>query len=638
MMAEPKDDDEKSHARPPEKLESEPWWQCDEGSDEVAQKAYAVAQRLYSGQHETAAQMERDCRALYEGNAARELGLLAAASWGVDPATFNVIGSVTDTLCAHVFKNKVRPFLLTKGGSYEEREAAQKDQIAVEGELKSHGIYGELGAHVCWDGEVFRAGCVKVTPDYANARVTIDRIMASKVYLDQRDAKLGKPRSWHYIDTIDRAVLLDYCKNASEEVREAIRTAKPAPVEMYDDEEQLDENETSDRVAFAELWHLPSGRVDKKSDGAWKIGAEHDGRHTLILWEAKDSASVLHDEAWPYDYPPIAFFRPKKRRVGFWSESMPERHCGSQLAINRMLQRVDGVMDLHAVPRCYVNKQAKVNTDKITNSWADVIEGNGPADSAIKWFTPPTIQGEYLNQIDKIIQWVRNREGISELSANGERPPGDWSGVALQTILDSESVGFTGVFRAWEDFHLDLCRIVLDAFRLLKEAGVNMKIVWGDAKELHSLNLSELDLEEDKYHVTAWPTNLFSQSPTALMQQLGDFGKAFPSLVTPELVLRLLDFPDWKAAMGDVNAAERNVKFQLDQLQKGELVPPDPYLALDMAFKMGVDRLNSLAADGAPDEKLDPIRQWVEDIKKLMPPPPPPAPVQAPVTGLPTAA
>jgi hypothetical protein len=367
-------------------------------------------------------------------------------------------------------------------------------------------------------------------------------------------------------------------------------------------------------------------------------GLEHDGRHMLILWEAKDRDAVLHDEAWPYDYPPIAFFRPKKRRVGFWSESMPERHCGSQLAINRMLRRVDGVMDLHAVPRCYVNKQAKVNTDKVTNSWADMIEGNGSADQAIKWFTPPTIQGEYLNQIDKIIQWVRNREGISELSANGERPPGDWSGVALQTILDSESVGFTGVFRAWEDFHLDLCRIVIDAFRLLKEADVDMKIVWGDAKELHSLNLSELDLEEDKYHVTAWPTNLFSQSPTALMQQLGDFGKAFPTLVTPELVLRLLDFPDWKAAMSDNDAAERNIKFQLDKLQKGESIVPDPYLALEQAFTMGVNRLNSLAADGAPDEKLDPIRQWVEDVKKLMPPPPAMKPAGMPETGLPTAA
>lgn len=620
----------------PAVLEAEPWWQLT--GDEAAARANATVQRLYNQQHQTRAQMARDCLALYEGNAARELGLIGATNWGVDPATFNVIGSCVDTLCAHVLKNKVRPFLLTKGGSYEEREAAQKDQTAIEGELMSAGIYGELGEHVCWDGEVFEAGCVKVTPDYANERVVIGRLRARDVYLDKRDAELAKPRSWHTVTTIDRAVLLDYCKDASPEVQDAIRDAQPAPVEMYDDEEEFGEGEASDRVAVAELWHLPSGRVDKKSDGAWEIGKEHDGRHMLILWGASSSEHVLHDEAWPYDYPPIAFFRPKKRRVGFWSESMPERHVGSQLAINRMLQRVDGVMDLHAVPRAYVNRQAKVNTDKITNSWADLIEGNGPPGTAIQWFQPPTIQPEYLAQIDKIIQWVRNREGISELSANSERPPGDWSGVALQTILDSESVGFTGVFRAWEQFHLDLSRLVLDAFRLLKEAGVDMTIVWGDAKELRSLKLSELDLEEDKYHLTAWPTNLFSQSPTALMQQLADFGKAFPSLVTPELVLRLLDFPDWKAAMGDVNAAERNVKYQLDRLARGEESIPDPYMALDVAMKMGVDRLNSLAADGAPDDKLDPIRRWVEDVKKLMPPPPPAAPAPAPETGLPTAA
>lgn len=620
----------------PAQLESEPWFQAK--GDDAPRLANAFVQRLYSQQHEVRAQMARDCNALYEGNAARELGLLASASWGMDPATFNVIGSCTDTLCAHVLKNKVRPFLLTKAGSYEEREAAQKLQTAIEGQLMAAGIYDELGTHVCWDGEVFEAGCVKVIPDYANERVVIERLRARDVYLDTRDAELGKPRNWTVVTTIDRAQLLDFCKDAEPEVIEAIRDAQPAPVEMYDDTEQFDENETSDRVAVAELWHLPSGRVNRKSEGAWVIGDEHDGRHMLILWGAQGEEHVLHDEAWPYDYPPIAFFRPKKRRVGFWSESMPERHVGSQLAINRMLQRVDGVMDLHAVPRCYVNRQAKVNTDKITNSWADLIEGNGPPGTAIQWFTPPVIQQAYLDQIDKIIAWVRNREGISELSANSERPPGDWSGVALQTILDSENVGFTGVFRAWEGFHLQLAKLVADAFRLLKEADVDMTIVWGDAKDLRSLKLSELDLDEDKYHLGIWPTNLFSQSPTARMQQIADFGKAFPQIITPELVLRLLNFPDLEAAMGDVNAAERNIKRQLDLLSSGESVVAHPYLALEMALKMGVDHLNALEADGAPDDKLDPIRTWVEDVKKLMPPPPAPAAPPAPETGLPTAA
>ena len=57
---------------------------------------------------------------------------------------------------------------------------------------------------------------------------------------------------------------------------------------------------------------------------------------------------------------------------------------------------------------------------------------------------------------------------------------------------------------------------------------------------------------------------------------------------------------------------------------------PHPFLALDMALRIGIDRLNRLEADGMPDEQLDLLRQWVEDVQKLLklaqPPPQPPAP------------
>jgi hypothetical protein len=639
----------------PEKLKAEPWYQL--RGDDAARKASNTVRRLYDKQHGDRAQWARDCNVLYEGNAAKELGLIAATSWGIDPATFNVVGAMVDTRASHVFKNKVRPYFLTEKGAFEDREKADGMQLAVEGTFHATGIYGELGQHVCWDGEVFEAGAVKVVPDHANGRVLIERIRAQDVYLDKRDAKLGKPSSFHLVTTIDRAVLLDFCRDASEEVRQAIIDAKPAPAEMYDDEEtELDDDtETSDRVAVAELWHLPSGAVDRDDQKQWSLKtATHDGRHMIVLWDACEEPHILHDEAWPYDYAPIAFYRPKKKRRGFWSESIPERHVGTQLAVNRMLTRVDGVFDLHARPLLAVSRQANLNTDKITNSWSSILEVTGDARAAIAGLSFPTLPPEYLNHIVQLIQWAYEREGISQLSAAAMKPKGIDSGVALETLQDTESVRHTDVFRAWEDFHVELAKMVVDAFRMLVQAGGNLKAVFGNSKDLKRVVWKDIDLSEDRYHLMTWPTNLLPQTPTGKLQRVIELARAFPNQFPPEVAMKLLDYPDLSSAMGDMRAAEENIIAQIERVTRDgvgdgdEPVVPNSYLALDLAFRLGVDRLNRLEADGMPEERLDRLRQWVEDVnelrKKAAPPPqmaampPPVGPTGAPTPGLPSAA
>lgn len=596
-------------------LSREPWFRA--RADEVAQLAWKWASGLYGKQASERRERADDCLALYEGNAARELGLLASTAWGMDPATFNAIGSVADTRASHVYRNKVRPFYLTQRGKWDERERAQGMQQAVEAHFQEAGIYGETGQHICWDGEIFEAGACKVTPDYANKRILIERIRAQDVYVDKRDAQLGKPQDWAIVSTIGRAQLLDFCKEEPESVLEAIRTAAPAPADMYDDE-QPNEEETSDRVAIAELWHLPSGRVDRSAKEAWEIGKQHDGRHTIVLVNGDSERLALLDEAWPFKNPPIAFYRPKKRRRGFWSQSVPERLIGAQLSINRMLKRVDGIMNLHARPLVYVNKQARVNTDKITNSWASIIEGNGPAGNAIQYITPQSVPAEYIAQIQRIISWCFEQEGVSELSASAKKPAGIDAAVAIQALQDTESIRHTDVFRAWEDFHLDLSRIVVDAIRLLAEHVPDYEIMWGDAKDLKKIRWDQVDLDESKYHLMAWPTNLLPQTPSAKLQRVVELMNQ--KLVTPQQGLMLLDFPDIEALVGDSNAALKNIEEKLNALVRdGDHLKamPHPYLQLDLAWRQAIDRINRLEAEGAPQQQVELVIQWAEDVKEF---------------------
>jgi hypothetical protein len=416
-----------------------------------------------------------------------------------------------------------------------------------------------------------------------------------------------------------------------------IRNAAPAPASMYDDDDEFSAEETCDRVVVAELWHTPSGRVDRTKPEAWEIGKQHDGRHTLVLVSGDTSSEALVDEAWPFPYPPIAFYRPKKRRRGFWSQSVPERLCGAQLSINRMLKRVDGIMNLHARPLVYVNKQARINTDKITNSWASIIEGNGPAGNAIQYITPQSVPAEYIAQIQRIISWCFEQEGVSELSASSKKPAGIEAAVAIQALQDTESIRHTDVFRAWEDFHVRLARITVDAIRMLAEMVPDFKVMFGDSKDLKEIDWKKADLEDSKFHLMVWPTNLLPQTPSARLQRIVDM--MGQQLITPQQGLMLLDFPDIEAITGDANAALKNIEKKLSLVQKsgdeGEAMP-HPYLQLDVAYKLAVDRINNLEADGAPRPMIEAMIQWSEDVKHLIDlakPPAPPVPPQGPPQG-----
>lgn len=591
---------------------SEPWNQIKD-SDEAGEKAWSMADRLRKRQGPERKDRAEDCLALYEGHALADLGLLASAMWGAEAPSFNVVASIVDTRSSHVYRNKVRPFFLTSRGNWEHREKARGMQQCVEGTFHQAGIYGELGQHTCWDGEVFEAGVVKVTPDYANARPLLERVRAQDVYIDERDGMLGVPRQYTLIHSVPRASLLDFFKNEKKEITDAILDADPVGDEDLIEGESGDE-ETADRVMVAEIWFLPSGRVDRSKKEAWEVLKQHDGRHMIVL----DGGKTLQDEAWPFPYPPLAFYRPKKRRRAFWSQSVPERQVGAQLAINRMLKRVDGIMHLHSRPLVYVNKQAKVNTDKITNSWASIIEGNGPAGSAIQYITPQSVPAEYIGQIQRIIAWAFESEGVSELSAAAKKPAGVEAAVAIQALQDTESIRHTDVFRAWEDFHVQLSKIVIDCFRMLAEHAPDFDVVWGDAKDLRRIQWKEVDLEELAYHLTVWPTNLLPQTPAARLQRVIDL--MGQQLITPAQGLLLLDFPDIEAITGDANAAEQNISQKLEAVFRQKYpaeAAPSTYIALDMAWRMAVDRINRLEADGAPPEQIDFVRQWAEDVDEL---------------------
>ena len=615
-------------------MRSTPWFLAGQRHDpelgvdfveEPHEALWKLAMGLWAEQGEDRESLCDDALTLYYGadDWDRDAAIARIAGGGPEPPGTNVIQYCVDAKTAVIVKNKVRPLFVTDKGSTELQEKAKGMQRAVESTFAEAGLYGDLGIDLCFDGNVWDAGVLKIVPDYANMRVLLERVFPWELLVGKRDSRLGKPRQLFHVQLVDRAVLEAFFA----EDEDAIEAIREAPVASDRNTEAADNeaNEISDQIMVVEAWHLPSGRVDledRKSFGyVQKDGKEefepyedpgHDGRRAIVI-----NGHTLLYEPWPFDYFPFAMFRPLRRRKGFWSRGIPEILAGSQLAINRMNLRVDGIMNLHARPIIYLWRQAQVNKAKINNDWASILEGNVPAGQALQYLTPQSVPAEYIARIDKIISWAEKQVGLSELTINAAKPPGVDHAPGMQFLADTESIRHTPEFRGWEQLHLDASKITADCFRLLSShasrSGKKFEIVLGDSKDLKRIEWDDVDLPRNKYHLRIYPTNLLAKTPAALISQaITLFEKG---IFTREQILQMLDAPDVAAVTGDLVAERENIERTLDALLSGaENIVPDAYMNLEMAKTMTRERINRLSADGEDDEKIDLLRQYFEDI------------------------
>jgi hypothetical protein len=600
------------------------WWDRDDNPEpDVA--VWRIVDQLWKAEGSERAQDADDYLSFYFGNQRYGIGGYRSgfAGAGLEAPGYNVIQACTDTKVAHIVKNRVRPFFLTEKGDRETQEKAQGMTKAVEGIFRDVGLYGTTALDLCFHGSLFDGGVLKWTPDYANNRVLGECVDPWKILIPEREAQTRNPRQYFYRDRIDRAVMLDMFRDAPEHVRQAIEDAPPAPYDIMLDAVESGDGEVSDLIEFAEAWHLPSGRVDRKKRKAFGLNDDgeiddtvdpgHDGVRTIVI-----RGTTCLREPWPYAYPPLVFFLPLKRPTNFWSRGIPETLLGSQMALNRMNARVDGIMNLHARPLLYLWAQAKVNPGKITNDYANILIGQQPAGQALQYITPQSVPAEYLARIEKIIAWAKEQAGIPDTSITANRPAGIEHAPALQFLADVESIRNTPAFQAWEEVFVQSARRIVDILRLLAERNKNFEVIWGDSKEMKKIKWKQVDLDDDKWTITVWPTNLLPQTPAAKVARVIELLKN--QIIDQKRATALLDFPDIAAALGDSNAALRNIEEKLQAAIDGDEVRAmaHPYLSLELAFQLGKDRLNALEADGADADTLDRVRQFVEDCDELI--------------------
>lgn len=622
------------------------WWRSETPHSDVFDIVRAVSNK-------TRIRREMDLyhACLYDDS---ELTGLGPSSWQdleYQPSklAFNVVRQTVDTLSAKIAKNQPLPMPITSGGNYGQRRRAEKMGKAIKGQFELSGVW-RSSPTIARDCALFGTG---IAHNYRVGKTIYhERVLPWEIVVDPRDAMYGKPRTMYLRRWVDRFVLAERFP----EFHEYIMTADAKDIHSYD----LGYDDTSDLVLVIEAWHLPSKSLED-SDPDYETDAQpdehtyhdqpaprmdpdnpsesdgpqrpaHDGCHSIMI-----SNATLIKEPWRRQYFPFSVLRMSEPLVGWHGTGLAKQLTGLQYTIN---DTAAVVQEAHALSGGYilVESGSNVDTGKLDNGRGTILKYNGTRPD---WINPQPVHPDTWNFVLGLIPKAFEMTGVSQLSAQSQKPAGIESAIALNTFNDIETERFALFAKQYEEYHIDVAWQFFDLWEEIVEEFGNATIRVNSKDRglrfLSDIDFGEIRMDRHEFVLDVFPTSLLSKKPAARIQELESFINA--GWITREDAMMLLDMPDLERAGNLVLSATRIIEQIIDRIldapdpyADGVYTYPEPAFNLKLCIAKGLQMYLDAKLDGAPEENLLLVMQFIADAKEqlemsMQPPPgeqPPP--------------
>ena len=499
--------------------------------------------------------------------------------------TLNVVQSMIDTVTSKITKNKPRPYFLTDGGDWSLQRKAEKLTKFAEGQFYATDLYSKA-AIAFKDSGIFGTGALKFFVQ--DSEIKVERTFIDELTVDDTEAYYGEPRQMHQKKWVHKDVLKQQFPSSAH----AIDVAAEIANNQWDFITRTD----SGMILVIESWHLPSGKKAK------------DGKHTIVI----DNAT-LFEERYSKTYFPFVFFRWNERPLGFFGQGIAEQLTGLQLEINKILRTIQVSMHLVSVPKLFVEAGSKIVSTHLDNKIGAIIKfaGTRPEPGQLG-IIPPELKEHLMFLYQRSFEIV----GVSQMSAQSTKPTGLNSGKALRTYNDIESERFLSVGERYEKVFLDATRIMMDLAKDVAEETGNYSVKVPGSKFLSTIKWEDVQMEEDCYLLKCYPTNAFSQEPSAKFQEVQERMQA--GLLSRDEGLRLLDFPDLDSVTSLQTAPIKNIERQIEQIVEGKYQGPEPFQNLQLGITMMQNAYLKYHSENAPDEVLEGFRTWMSEADGLL--------------------
>lgn len=351
----------------------------------------------------------------------------------------NVIKSCIDTLVAIMSAQKVRPLFNTVNGTFRDIQIVKQSQQFFDQLFDDQDVHRTVM-------NSFRDACIFDTGIIYVDRIgkSINRIMPWQLNFDNREASYGQLTrvAWK---------MENY----------------PVTLIPFNDSKlrkSIGENINTD-VTYYRYWNL--------------------NEHVLVHYIPE--MDFYKEEKWEPMCLPFIFMNYEIPIKSGSSSSVVDILWGLQDAIDAILVKIKDASQLAAPIKYLVPDTGGVNVNKLTDRTAEIMTYTpipGQTQIPIEAVTAPFMDPQWQQLLDKFKQDMYEMVGVSQLSAQMQKPKGLNSGVAISTMEDIE----LGRFEVQSDMvirtYTDLARLCTNVFDedddILPPNRVRDSIKWSD--------------------------------------------------------------------------------------------------------------------------------------------------------------
>lgn len=504
----------------------------------------------------------------------------------IDRPTMNVIQSCIDTKVSRITQSKPRPLYLTDGADYKERNLAQQMNKFIVGELYRTEAY-EKGPQMLTDAEVWGTGIWKVFRTI-DKKVGVERKIYTDILFDQNDARDGRPRMLYEFALVDRDVLMEYFPKYRSDIAKA--------EQAYPDNSDTSAKTVSDQVMVVEGFRLPSS----KDSG--------DGRHII----ACSAGSILDDEFTKERFPYV-FLRSSPRLLGMDGQGAAERLMGTQVEINKLLIQMSRCIDL-ITPVWLIEDGSKMVKAHFNNNLGRLQTYQG----TLPTYQAPDPYNQILpQQLERLIQFAYQQEGVSSLNATGKKPEGLDSGSAIRSYDDLQSDRFASLEYRYRQAFIDLSYLVIDEACDIAEEEGSYDTVYPNKNGNKEIDLPDIKkIKENPYILQCMDTSSLPRDPAGRIATITERMQA--GIYTPDQGISLMQSLDLVSEDDLMTSAEKRIRKILDDIvDSGKYTAPDPFMDLLMAEKLTVEYYNLYTTYKLEESKAQKLRTFHTQIQAL---------------------
>lgn len=549
---------------------------------------------------------------LYEGTGLGGVTVRSRRNMTYDGATLpdNVCKMGVDTLTAKVATIRPIPQVHTSRGNWRAQRRARKMRQFIQGEFFRHKIHEKKSAPIIKDALVSRAGVVQV---YTQGKQTkVERVHPWTLFVDDWDAEFGEPLTMMRLRTMDKAKAkaLPFVKGSPTKVEAVDKAGRLTPRSTYRGIEE-DRSSTVTRVELLEAWYRCADHDDSDDEH------ECTGRHVIIC-----QGKVLLDEEWPHDHFPFAILTYDTPNVGFWGTGLVQGAEGYQVAINEANETYADQLRSSGA-HVFLRDGSGIQKSDIVNGLAVHQIRPGPYD-------PTVMQVDLVNEhvrarAPELVERCLNSMGVSQMSAQSQKPTGIGSGIALQTLDDVESQRHIVFGRRFESWCMDVARLLIECIKkIAKEYGeyeVQVPMRGG------YLDLKWSDVEVDDFQLEMQSVGQLYTSFAGRLEKLKTLFEM--GAIDRGTFLRHMDAGDVQSEL-DLETAEKLLVDEMieamldvdepanDNADPDGYIAPNGYLPLDWSHRRAHQKRLQSEMEGAPQHVLELLTRFIDDLAYLM--------------------